>query len=47
MDHDGNIVYSEEGDAIRQVANKETMERVCDMRGVIVNGTGNNADIKG
>ena len=42
------IVYSEEGDAIRQVANKETMEKVCDMlRGVIVNGTGNNADIKG
>ena len=48
MDHDGNIVYSEEGDAIRQVANKETMEKVRDMlRGVIVNGTGNNADIKG
>ena len=48
MDHDGNIVYSEKGDAIRQVANKETMEKVRDMlRGVIVNGTGNNADIKG
>ena len=48
MDHDGNIVYSEKGEAFRQIADKETMEKVRSMlRGVIINGTGKNADIQG
>ena len=48
MDYDGNIVYSEKGEAIRQVADKRTMGEVRNMlRGVIVNGTGKNAYIKG
>ena len=48
MDTDGNIVYSEESTVIRQIADEKTISEVRKMlRGVIINGTGKNADIQG
>ena len=48
MDFDGNIVYSEESTVIRQIADEKTISEVRKMlRGVIINGTGKNADIQG
>ena len=48
MDSNGNIVYSEKSTAIRQIADEKTMREVRKMlRGVIIDGTGKNADIQG
>ena len=48
MDFKGNIVYSEEPIVSRKIATESTMSDLRKMlRGVITNGTGTNADIKG
>tara|TARA_B100000519_G_scaffold187896_1_gene185013 strand:- start:1511 stop:3493 length:1983 start_codon:yes stop_codon:yes gene_type:complete len=48
MDSDGNIVYSEKSEVIRQIADEETMGEVRKMlRGVIIDGTGKNANLQG
>ena len=48
MDYEGSIVYSEEPIVSRKIATENTMSDLRKMlRGVITNGTGTNADIKG
>ena len=48
MDESGNIIYSEEPVVLRKIADESTIESVREMlRGVVVKGTGKNADIPG
>ena len=48
MDESGNIIHSEEPVVLRKIANEATIESVRGMlRGVVVKGTGKNADIPG
>ena len=48
MDESGNIIHSEETVVLRKIADKSTIESVREMlRGVVVKGTGKNADIPG
>jgi membrane peptidoglycan carboxypeptidase len=48
IDHNNNIVYSEESTVLRKIANEETMMEVRSMlRGVVTEGTGEKADING
>ena len=48
MNSDGNIVYSEKSTVIRQVADEGAMKKMRKMlRGVIIDGTGRNAEIQG
>jgi len=48
MNYENEIIYSEESTVLRKIANKETMTEVRKMlRGVIREGTGENADIVG
>ena len=48
MNHAETVVYSEEPAILRKVANEHTMAQIRKMlRGVITNGTGQNADIPG
>jgi len=48
INSDGNVVYSEKSTVIRHVACEQTMKEIRKMlRGVIIDGTGKNADIQG
>ena len=48
MDESENIIYSEEPVVLRKIADEQTIESVREMlRGVVVKGTGKNADIPG
>ena len=48
MDESENIIYSEEPVVLRKIADESTIESVREMlRGVVVKGTGKNADIPG
>jgi cell division protein FtsI/penicillin-binding protein 2 len=48
MDESENIIYSEEPVVLRKIADDSTIESVREMlRGVVVKGTGKNADIPG
>ncbi|MBT3180365.1 MAG: transpeptidase family protein [Candidatus Marinimicrobia bacterium] len=48
INHNQDIVYAEETSIIRKIADEKTMENIREMlRGVIVNGTGHNAEISG
>ena len=48
MNHAENVVYSEEPAILRKISNEHTMAQIRKMlRGVITNGTGQNADIPG
>ncbi|MEL1234217.1 MAG: penicillin-binding protein 2, partial [Candidatus Neomarinimicrobiota bacterium] len=48
MDESGNIIHSEEPVVLRKIADESTIKSVKDMlRGVVVKGTGKNADIPG
>ena len=48
MDESGNIIHSEEPVVLRKIADESTIESVREMlRGVVLKGTGKNADIPG
>ena len=48
MDESGNIIHSEEPIVLRKIADESTIESVREMlRGVVLKGTGKNADIPG
>lgn len=48
VDNDDNIIYSESQNITRKIASESVMSVIRDMlRGVVVNGTGKNADIPG
>ena len=48
MDHNQEVIYAEESTIIRKISDEQTMQDLRKMlRGVVVNGTGYNADIPG
>ena len=48
MDHNQEVIYAEESRIIRKIADEQTMAHLRKiLRGVVVNGTGHNAEIPG
>ena len=48
MDYNQEVIYAEEPSIIRKIADEKTMDNIREMlRGVVVNGTGHNAEIPG